>query len=85
MYNIVSLDEVRTIKSNHERTVKMNVEVGDRARIGSTFAFENDYEIYINAEGRVAYVWPDAARAAIILNTGKLVPVIIEDCIKVVK
>ena len=85
MSNTISLDEVRTIKINQERSRKANVEVGDKVRVGGQFAFQHDYEIYRDADGVVAMTWPDYARAAIALESGKLLIVQIEDCVKAVR
>jgi len=85
MSNTISLDELRTIKLNRQRTAQVGVQVGDRITVGSLYAYQHDYEIYKDSLGVVAYIWPDYARASLVLVSGKLITVEIEDCVKVTK
>jgi hypothetical protein len=70
-------------QNSYTRIVEAGVKEGQKVKIGGRFAAENDYEIYVGAEGLLYSIMQYDALAIVILHTGKTVITQIEDCLPV--
>lgn len=75
------IDSGEMVQHNYSRIEKSGAKEGMRVKIGSQFAHENDYEMFMGAEGYVYSIMQYDAQAIVALDNGKLLITQIEDCI----